>query len=312
MAKDDGRTITIYHSCDPTGAPILHHFKSGRYTLFHPQLDPHATAPLVRIPKRNGLTAQVRRCQRIGCEKCVQTDVVSDLTIEVAMAHGIRRAPLKPSAKAKTVYERLQDGQLRGQWIYGDPRPNELVKKVLYAPKYHHYSDPSGKVLRWLAGVHAASETASSRPAIHDLEGFTRRENSSPATVLARHRGQVRAAGAGPRVVKTLISLGIPVRAQATPLPRLASSSYLETSSPLLRSTPTLLMPPAYPAAGYPSVAPPQPDYGNVVHPGVQHPGLLMSRGAAVGTSPTSGLKRILNEVGQMAQERRKRPRLVQ
>ncbi|KAK3113313.1 hypothetical protein LTR53_009530 [Teratosphaeriaceae sp. CCFEE 6253] len=136
MAKDDGRTVTVYHSCDPNGTPILHHFKSGRYTLFHPQLDPHATAPLVRIPKRNGLTAQVRRCQRIGCEKCAQTDVVSDLTIEVAMAHGIRRAPLKPSAKAKTVYERLQDGQLRGQWIYGDPRPNELVKKVLYAPKY--------------------------------------------------------------------------------------------------------------------------------------------------------------------------------
>ncbi|TKA65921.1 hypothetical protein B0A55_09367, partial [Friedmanniomyces simplex] len=84
MKGDHDRTIKIYHSCDPDEAPILLHFKAGRYTLYHPQLDPHASAPLVRIPKRKGTTEQVRRCLKARCDTCANTDVFTDLTLDVA------------------------------------------------------------------------------------------------------------------------------------------------------------------------------------------------------------------------------------
>ncbi|KAK1081546.1 hypothetical protein LTR33_004597 [Friedmanniomyces endolithicus] len=119
MTRVNPRTLKIYHSCEPPGAPVLLRFKAGTHTLYHPFLDPHASAPLVWIPKRKGAAELVRRCVKGGCEVCAATEDVGDLTLEVAMAHGIRGVALKPSGRARTVGERVADGAVRGAWMFG-------------------------------------------------------------------------------------------------------------------------------------------------------------------------------------------------
>ncbi|KAK1073240.1 hypothetical protein LTR74_001949 [Friedmanniomyces endolithicus] len=157
MTKDNDRTLKIYHSCDPPSAPVLLHFKAGTHTLYHPQLDPHISAPLVHIPKRKGATELVRRCLKWNCDVCASTDVVTDLTLEVAIAHGIRRAPLKPSPRARTVGERVADGGVRGRWMFGGGfvgvgKVSGVVLRVVDRERFGG-GDGSGQVERWLEGL---------------------------------------------------------------------------------------------------------------------------------------------------------------
>ncbi|KAK5717738.1 hypothetical protein LTR15_008577 [Elasticomyces elasticus] len=160
QAKD--RHIRIYHSCDPAGTAMLHHFKAGKYTLYHPDLDPHASAPDVLIPKGNRRSERVQRCKKPRCDTCANTDVFTDLTMNVAKSHGIRRAALKPDPKAVKPDERLADGLARGQWIYGDLKEGELVMKISSEPKCNTFRDHSGSILRWLKAIPSEVEQAHS------------------------------------------------------------------------------------------------------------------------------------------------------
>ncbi|KAK0250148.1 hypothetical protein B0A54_11884 [Friedmanniomyces endolithicus] len=157
MTRDHDRTIKIYHSCEPPGAPVLLRFKAGTHTLYHPTLDPHASAPLVWIPKRKGAAELVRRCVKGGCEVCAATEDVGDLTLEVAMAHGIRGVALKPSGRARTVGERVTDGGVRGAWMFGGGVLGEgevgagLERRVEW--ERFGGGGGSGQVGRWLEGL---------------------------------------------------------------------------------------------------------------------------------------------------------------
>ncbi|KAK5731841.1 hypothetical protein LTR17_011053 [Elasticomyces elasticus] len=162
VPQEKDRHIKIYHSCDSAGTVKLHHFKAGKYTIYHPELDPHASAPDVLIPKGNGRTERVQRCKKPRCDTCANTDVFTDLTMNVAKSHGIRRAALKPDPKAVKPDEKLADGLARGQWIYGDLKEGELVMKVSSEPKCNTFRDRSGSILRWLKAIPPELEQANS------------------------------------------------------------------------------------------------------------------------------------------------------
>ncbi|KAK0270832.1 hypothetical protein LTR35_013884 [Friedmanniomyces endolithicus] len=157
MTRDYDRTIKIYHSCEPPGAPVLLRFKAGTHKLYHPSLDPHVSAPLVWIPKRKGAAELVRRCEKGGCEVCAATEDVGDLTLEVAMAHGIRGVPIKPSPRARTVGERVADGEVRGAWMFGRGvlGVEEGGAGVMRVADWERFGggDGSGQVGRWLEGL---------------------------------------------------------------------------------------------------------------------------------------------------------------
>ncbi|KAK0302444.1 hypothetical protein LTR01_008768 [Friedmanniomyces endolithicus] len=162
MTKDKPRTLRIYHSCEAPDAPVLLRFKAGTHTLYHPFLDPHASAPLVWIPKRKGAAQQVRRCLRPDCETCAATEDVGDLTLEVAKVHGIRGVALKPSGRARTVGERVADGGVRGAWMYGGGVLGVLKGDagVMRKVDWERFGGGhgSGQVGRWLEGLPWESE----------------------------------------------------------------------------------------------------------------------------------------------------------
>ncbi|KAK0948206.1 hypothetical protein LTR48_000032 [Friedmanniomyces endolithicus] len=157
MTRVNPRTLKIYHSCEPPGAPVLLRFKAGTHTLYHPFLDPHASAPLVWIPKRKGAAELVRRCVKGGCEVCAATEDVGDLTLEVAMAHGIRGVALKPSPRARTVGERVADGGVRGAWMFGGGvlGAGRVGGGFAGEVEWERFGggDGSGQVGRWLKGL---------------------------------------------------------------------------------------------------------------------------------------------------------------
>ncbi|KAK0778968.1 hypothetical protein LTR91_004237 [Friedmanniomyces endolithicus] len=162
MTRDHDRTIKIYHS-----APILLRFKAGSHTLYHPQLDPQIFAPLVRIPTRKGTTQLVRRCLKSNCETCAATDVVSDLTLEVAKAHGIRGVPIKACGKARTEGERVADGRVRGAWMFGGGvgGAGEVGAGVVTEVEWQRFGGGGdGRVERWLEGLPVEFEGWESGP----------------------------------------------------------------------------------------------------------------------------------------------------
>ncbi|KAK4560688.1 hypothetical protein LTR86_005266 [Recurvomyces mirabilis] len=167
-----GEIINIYHSCDPPGTQILHHFKLSKHKISYLSLDPYATSPsLVLLPTAGGKFKAVTRCVEGRCEKCNSTDVFNGLTLAVAKAHGITRVPIAPNPKAVSVQERLADAELRGKWIYRDLKPYELVDSPLRQVDVRRMGKigKSSSVLKWLMKVTVDCEVASSEPLLQEL-----------------------------------------------------------------------------------------------------------------------------------------------
>lgn len=149
-------TVVIYHSCDPPGTKLLHSYKRGKYTP-RTGFDADYPTEYVYIPRRHGTREAVLRCAKgIECLECSLTEYESsDLTLAVAKAHGIRGAYIRPTSTAKSVQDRLRDGEERGRWMSPDATPEELECQVRKTPQFHELAGTKSfsRVLNWLREI---------------------------------------------------------------------------------------------------------------------------------------------------------------
>ncbi|KAI7163381.1 hypothetical protein KC316_g13037 [Hortaea werneckii] len=164
-------SITIYHSCDPPAAKILHHFKKGTHKRPRSNQDIQLPPPTEKafIPRRHGILETVLRCPIPNCKDCATTAYGgNELTLTVAKSHGITGVNLRPSRTAKTAAERLQDGLERGKWIFSreaatlstQASPDRTQRYATFHPQAASFA----RVLAFLRGVPAEVEVGDSTP----------------------------------------------------------------------------------------------------------------------------------------------------
>ena len=81
----------------------------------------------------------------------------TDLTLEVAVAHGIRGVTMRPTAGLTSVESRITDGLERGRRFYGHLRPIWGASRVSRVPSFHPQAAGFDSVLTWLEGVEGCS-----------------------------------------------------------------------------------------------------------------------------------------------------------